>query len=185
MSTLYLEDKFKQALHSNDICEHVPTLRFYASKCQAVTEFGVRDGYSTIGLLSGYPQVMTSYDISSPGPFLELERTIKEAAACGITYKFIQQDVLVLPEIAPTDLLFIDTLHTYAQLSYELAVFSKSVRSYIIMHDTVSFAYRDEVRIPVGKAGLLPAIEDFVKTNPWKIESDYANCNGLMILTRN
>ena len=46
--------------------------------------------------------------------------------------------------IAPTDLMLLDTWHTYRQLSRELLVIPKSVRKALILHDTVTFAARDE-----------------------------------------
>lgn len=183
MPNSYFETKFNQALHSNDICEHVPTLRRYASLSRTITEFGVRDGFSTIGLLAGYPQFMTSYDISPPGSFLDLEQTIKEAQSLGISYQFIQQDVRSLAEIVPTDLLFIDTLHTYAQLRFELEHFAKYVQKFIILHDTVSFAHHDEIP-GTGKSGLIAAITDFLLDTDWEVGATYPNCNGLTILSK-
>ena len=43
-------------------------------------------------------------------------------------------------DIEETDLLFIDTLHTYDQLAAELARHGMKARRWIVLHDTTTFA---------------------------------------------
>lgn len=56
----------------------------------------------------------------------------------GTTFCFIQASTLDI-EIDETDLLFIDTQHTYAQLIAELRKHHSKVRRWIALHDTMIF----------------------------------------------
>ena len=99
------------------------------------------------------------------------------------------------------DLTFIDTWHVYAQLKRELEKFSKVTNKYIIMHDTTIDDYKGETirsgwnaevqsrqtGFPVDEInkGLLPAITEFVESNPnWRIREKFDNNNGLTVLER-
>lgn len=133
-----IAEKFKElCAASSDINEHLPTLRDYAAKCDTVTEMGVRWIVSTWAFLEGKPKRLTSYDIQHPAAYGGDIGVVQAAARnAGIAFNFHQADVLELESIAPTDLLFIDTLHTYGQLNLELEKFSAYVGKYIILHDT-------------------------------------------------
>lgn len=158
-----LEDRCRT---ESDINEHLPTLMKYAAKCQHVTEFGVRTGNSTVGLLAGKPKRLISYDIEMfPGAEL-----LKEVAD-GTDFTFHQANDLEI-EIEPTDLLFIDTDHKYEQLKAELALHAGRVRKYLIFHDTSEY-----------EGQLIPAIMEFLDVHKnWKVEERFYNNNGLMIL---
>ena len=155
---------------SSDICEHCTTLRELAGRCESVTEFGTRYGVSTIALLAGEPSRMVSYDIERKESVSWIER------ACEKTdYQFVLGDTLKIETIRPTDLLFIDTEHTYKQLKGELSRHGRQAKKHIVFHDTA------------GKTGnkLRPAINEFIAENPeWSIRRDFPNNNGLMVLSR-
>ena len=121
----------------------------------------------------------------------------EHATSAGIEYEFRRADVLMVNVIEETDLLFIDTLHTYAQLRGELAKHADRVRKngVIILHDTVTYGHQDEPMYShasplarptyAGKAGLLMAIDEFIDTNnKWRIELIRQNNNGLTVLRR-
>jgi hypothetical protein len=77
-------------------------------------------------------------------------------------------------EIEPTDLLFIDTDHTYVQCSQELRQHSYKVKKFIIFHDTTTYG-----------AELNKAIEEFLeKNNDWMLREKLLNNNGLTIIAR-
>lgn len=172
----------------SDINEHLQTLVDLAQGLDVV-EFGVRNGISTAALLLGAKSLI-SYDIEP--------RDVSKLQGLSYNFKFIQADDLEIPQI-DCDMLFIDTFHSYAQLFAELSHHADGVRKQIVMHDTRSvFSYSDQ-QIPEGKIsnlspsekqGLIPAIEDFLKTDKgngritkwWSLE--YYNNNGLFILTR-
>jgi beta-1,4-mannosyl-glycoprotein beta-1,4-N-acetylglucosaminyltransferase len=173
---------------SGDIYEHLPTLKKYAQECEHITEFGVRTGNSTWGLFAGLPKIMRSYDkFYCPA----VEKVATEASRKGINFTFEARDCLQI-EIEPTDLLFIDTKHSYDQLLAELRMHSSKVKKYIIMHDTVTFGHKSQdgeewdwkFKDNYSK-GLVDAINDFLAENKeWRIREIFENCNGLTIIER-
>ena len=163
-----------------DINEHLTTLHSYALQCNHITEMGVRNVVSTWAFLYAKPKTIISYDItSSENIFLAYEYAKKH----NIDFTFIQNNVLDI-KIAPTELLFIDTLHQYKQLKQELNLHSQYVSKYIIFHDTSKFGVIDELTGQAG--GLQPAIDEFLSTNSeWKLKERFTNNNGLTIIQRN
>lgn len=187
-----LEQLYNQESRTpSDINEHLCVLKTAAEKYKHITEFGVRAGSSTIGFLAGKPNKMISYDIIKHPNINVLERIAKNE---GIDYSFITADTREI-NIEKTDILFIDTLHTYKQLKTELMLHHMNVRKYIIMHDTVTFGIKDmdnvyntkDYNYPFLKnsTGLLAAINEFVNENiQWTIKHTLINNNGLTILYR-
>jgi cephalosporin hydroxylase len=162
----------------SDIWEHLELLARLSSLSDHVTEFGARHGTSTTALLFGRPQVVVSYD-ASPLPTLEvLAQAAREAS---VRFEFHQADVLNI-EIEPTDFLFIDTLHTYDQLTAELAKHAGKVRRFVALHDTSTFGDRGELS---GTVGLWPAVARFLRQSPeWALAFYMTNNNGLTVLER-
>ena len=191
-----VETQFK--IHSetpSDINEHLPAIYEYAKKCDHVTEMGVRWVCSSWALLRANPKKIVSYDIIKHP---NVQQLVDSSAEYGINFHFIEQDVLKA-DIEETDMLFIDTWHTYKQLFAELNMHAGKVKKYILFHDTVSFAFVDEstydyclsdiaLAMPSSeKQGLVPAIGDFMNTelgSCWEIDAVYENNNGLTILKR-
>jgi GT2 family glycosyltransferase len=160
---------------SSDINEHLLRLRTLASECEAVTEFGTRTANSTIALLAAQPTKLVSYDLCQ-----HADANIVYSMCGRTTLSLIERNVLDI-EIEPTDLLFIDTLHTFKQLSAELALHASKVRRYIVLHDTVTFGMVGED----GLLGLRPAVDQFLNLhNEWNIYEEWPNNNGLMVLAR-
>lgn len=163
--------------HPSDINELFPVLRKYAEECPHITEFGVRGVFSTYAFLAARPKRYIGYDIEYNG---NIEAAKTEAQSSGINFEFVKQDVLQA-DIEPTDLLFIDTLHTYKQLKAELARHSGKARKYILIHDVESFGRAGED----GGPGELQAIEEFLAVHPeWGVREHLRNSNGLMVLER-
>lgn len=80
-----------------------------------------------------------------------------------------------------TDLLMIDSLHTYAHAAAEMAMHHHRVRRYIVLHDTETFGQRGED----GGLGLWPAVEEFLAVHPeWRIRNRFYHDNGLTVLER-
>jgi predicted O-methyltransferase YrrM len=176
ISELNPEQVYATACNAVDIGEHIPTLARLSSG-KRVVEFGVRTGESTTGLLYGRPTALTSYDINPCGRIDELNEM---AGVMAIPFNFQVGNSLDVV-IEETDVLFIDTLHTEAQLSAELARHAPAVRECIVMHDTVTFGRTGED----GTGGLNRAIYLFLADNPdWYIETVYRNNNGLTVLRR-
>lgn len=160
-----------------DIFEHLPRLRALAREVNHVTEFGVRHGFgSTAAFLAAKPDKLVSYDLS-PCTNYDLF-----SLAAETPWVFLIGNSLDI-EIEETDLLFIDTYHSYTQLQQELRLHHENVRKYIALHDTVSFGHRGEDGcIP----GLLQAALDFVEEfkTVWRVKEHHLNNNGLFIMER-
>lgn len=165
----------------SDINEHLITLRYYADQCTHVTEFGVRKGVSTWAFLSSMAKRVVSVDVNHPDEFGGSLQEMRDASAeANIDFTFILADDLFI-ELEETDLLFIDSLHTYNHLKRELELHSNKARKYIIFHDTVHYG---DVGVDGGK-GIIPAIEEFInQDDKWEVKEVYVNNSGLIILER-
>lgn len=164
----------------SDINEHLEVLHELAKECDTITEVGVRSGVSTRAFLKARKK-LSCYDIEANSEVLKL---VEKAKATGIDVTFTQADILNI-ELKETDLLFIDTLHTYKQLKSELKLHSEKAKKYIAFHDTVTFGLKNEVNDGSEKQGLIPAIMEFMSENKnWKVKKFYTNNNGLTVLER-
>jgi len=198
-----IKKMYNTALHTpSDINEHLPVLRNYASKCSHITECGVRFVVSSwafaVGLLNRPGTRLVQVDPSnhpSIGVFGQM------AAECGLDVLYLQASDLECP-MEETDLLFIDTWHVYGQMKRELARWNRSVRKYIIMHDTTVDEWLGESLrggglniqeesmtsgFPLSEIcrGIWPAIEEFLQEHPeWSLEARFSHNNGLTILKR-
>ncbi len=176
----FLHSQFARAcMTATDICEHLPILREYAMACDHVTEMGVREGQSTLAFLLAQPKKLVCYDVDQCSKFTcDRLRTMQGRSELI----FIQGDVLKL-RIAETDLLFIDTIHTFVQLTMELKLHSNNTRKYIIVHDTTTFGARGE---DGNEKGLWNAVEEFLEEHKstWKLLERRENNNGLTVLER-
>lgn len=201
------DDKLSQQyeihrLAPSDINEHIPVLRQLARECSSVVELGVRNMVSTWGMLKGLsenpntPRFYLGIDLMYPPP--EKLRMAQEIARVhAITFEFWQASDMDI-DIDPVDLLFIDTLHTYCHLTYELEKFSPQIHKYIVMHDTSApwgdtddYGYHGNyseypAHIDRNKRGLWPAVVDFLERHPeWTLHDRRLNNHGLTILKRN
>lgn len=155
-----------------DINEHLPILKLYAKKSDIIYELGVRSIVSTWALLAGRPKKMVSVDIYHPSYYgARIEPVYEACQEEGIDFTFVQISSLDL-EIEETDLLFIDTIHTYEQVTAELNRHASKTKKFILLHDT---------ELPEMKKAVL----DFVDANKeWHIEEMKENNNGLTVLKR-
>ena len=173
-----LEERFQWLLKGNwDIVEHLEDIRKLAGNCSHITEFGTRRGVSTTALLCGLPKKLVCYDLEK---LPDVEELAALAADNGVEFEFNKKDTRTV-NIEKTDLLLIDTLHDCSQLRAELKN-AKKVSKYIIIHDTFTFGIVGQSK---GERGLLLAISEFLKSNPWKISKFKTNNNGLIVLEKN
>lgn len=186
INVITIETIFKVLCETqSDIHEHLPTLKKYAEKCETITEMGVCTAKSTYGFIAGKPKKLTSIDYrhpdeitGTPGVVDALYMVSKDN---NIDFNFILASTLEI-EIEETDLLFIDTLHTYHQLKKELELHGNKAKKYIIFHDTTNCEFKDE---DGGDIGIWLAITEFLTENQnWTIHKRYTNNNGLTILKR-
>jgi len=191
---LDLEQKVNELYQTpSDINEHFPAIIEYGRKCETITEMGVRWIVSTWGWLACAPKKLVCYDLHDPSKWGgDIQSVYDTAAAYNLNFEFKIADVLRL-EIEETDLLFIDTWHTYDQLKAELKLHAGKVKKYICFHDTTSYGYIDEnpghENSWEGKTsgkGIWPAIEEFLeeKKEEWKLVHRYMHNNGFTIIKR-
>lgn len=170
---------------------HLPRLRHLARGLELAQEFGVKRAASSAALLLGAEHVI-SYDIVETKEARALEQ------AAGTRWSYCLQDSRVAP-VTPCELLFIDSLHTFAQLDAELRRHAESVRRWIVFHDTVTFGsigaegetgrhlwtYTPGASVPAGALGIRPAIDALMARDPtWYIRAHYTDSHGLLVLER-
>jgi len=166
----------------SDIHQHLPLLKEYASKCKTVTEFGFRTAYSCAALLMGKPKHAVSYDILDNWDGVKYPEYFTPLVPKGVDWKFVQANTLLI-DIAPTEFLFVDTLHTKTQLAKELKRHASKVSRFIGFHDTISFGHYGE---DGSSGGLMDSINEFLENNQeWTIVEHKTNNNGLTIIGRN
>jgi GT2 family glycosyltransferase len=164
--------------HASDTNDLFPTFRSYARECAHVTEFGVRGVFTTWAFLAGRPKRMISYDIEyNPN----IEGAKKEALRAEISFEFRQENTLETT-IEPTDLLFIDTTHTYLHLKVELERHAGKVGKWIMIHDSETFGETGQDGTSPGEKA---AITEFLVAHPEWIQKEHMTIsNGLTILER-
>jgi hypothetical protein len=175
-----LESEYNKARNViSDINENVHILYDLAKECTHVTEMGVRTGVSTRALLYSGVNKLISYDLNLDP---KVESLFKYARSIGRDAEYIKADVLKI-EIEETDLLFIDTYHTYSQLKQELQLHGNKARKYLAFHDTMTFGLTGENTNE--RNGLLSAIIEFIIKNPhWRFKVYKTNNNGFTVLER-
>lgn len=196
-----IKQKYENACaQRSDINEHLPTLLKYAKQVKHITEMGVRDVVSTWAFLMANPHNLKCIDIVKSPNINEMLLISNQEK---LTVEFIEGDTTKI-EIEETDLLFIDTLHTYTQLKKELELHAGKVKRFIIFHDVVTYGHKPEpshfqthagvvaqhekvlANYKKDDKGLLPAIQEFLTLNPqWEIVEHCLNNNGLMVIERN
>jgi hypothetical protein len=170
-----LVEKYKKAAATpSDIYKHIPILYKYASECKHITEFGTRKVVSSWAFAYSKPEKIILYDINHDE---NIDVFLKVCNDNRIVAEFKKEDTKQAV-IENTDLLFIDTLHTYEQVKAELRNHTM-VKKYIILHDTSTFGEIGHG----GSRGIKFAILEFLKDNDnWLIEYETDDNNGLMIL---
>lgn len=166
-------------LHSSDTSAHLPLLEFLASLCSHVTEFGFRQGFSASAFIAGCPGKVVSYDIQTYN-----EVSVLKNMDLPCEWEFRRANTIDPNlEIAETDLLYIDTLHTYDQVKQELSLHVGKVRRFLVFHDTYSHG---EMSLDVpGEIGITKAINEFLDNNPeWHKVYEVTFNHGLTVLEK-
>jgi len=213
---LDLENKIESiSKKPSDINEHILNMISYAKDCNHITEMGVRGIISTWAWMYAlsekketqqsllkkfyqwsynkiFKKKLISYDIQNPAKFnASIQDVYDTAKAYKLNFEFHEKNVLDV-EIENTDLLFLDTWHSYKQLKAELNLHAKKVNKYIIFHDTTTYANFDEGYYknwgkdwePEG-IGIWKAIEEFLNSSKnWKLHKRYIHNNGLTVIKR-
>lgn len=172
VATIQMEMLSKYGM--SDISAHLPFLEFLSSKCNHVTEFGTRNCNSVSAFIAGCKGIVESYDIEE-----SQEVRFLQSIDLPCTWLFRRRSTITPGlEINQTDLLFLDTVHTYDHITQELNMHHTKVNRWICCHDTFSY----EVNKPPG---ILTAITDFIQMNKeWKIVYHVDFNHGLTLLEK-
>lgn len=204
-SSSLLENLYKRALTDpSDVRDHIEDHARLARECEVVLEVGVRDMVSTWGMLWGLAhneKTVKKYigvDLSFPTG-VTWRHFLLSCETAHVDCVFLDQnDMSLVPaDIGPVDMLFIDALHTYSHVMYELTTFHNQVRKYIALHDTsapwgdVDEPYSGDYSeypawIDKTKRGVFTAVLDFLAMHPteWVMTFRKKNSNGYTLLER-
>jgi hypothetical protein len=152
-----------------------------AKECNHITEMGVNEVNSSWAFLKARPKKLVCIDITFSYAYkrvnfedhiwLESLKALSKKENVDLT--LIEDDTTKI-EIEETDLLFIDTKHTYQHLKKELNLHANKVKKYIAFHDTVLFPELNN------------AIIEFLETNRnWTIYKNIKTNPGLLIIKNN
>ena len=159
-----------------DMHEHLPWISELTSECKHATELGVGYAQSTRGFLRQDVE-LHSYEIS---PYEVTTQFFTEARSAGRNVTLHVCSTLET-EIAPTDIMLVDSYHSYEQVKSELDLHADKVSKYILFHDTELFGARGQG----GEEGVWKAIQEFLDTNPqWQLVERRINCNGMTLIKR-
>jgi glycosyltransferase involved in cell wall biosynthesis len=168
------EDAFNHVKEiPRDLDQHMPKLKELAEQVDHVTEFSGRRE-SAVALLAGLPKTLISHNGEPDALLKRLESLPLE----GTNFKLM--DSLYAKEIEKTDLLFLDTEHTFDRLLTELLQFgSQSTKRFIVMHDTQIHGEKGSD----GGRGLLDAVATFLTEFPeWSVIYHTVEQYGLTVL---
>ena len=156
----------------SDINQHIEIMHKYANECEHITEFGVRTGVSTWAWLASRAKTVRCFDIQNVSNNLKFHYESAKETKKDFTFTCVDTAADKL-DIEETDLLFIDTNHTYEQCSKELKIHGHKVRKYLVFHDTTLCP------------DLNKAIDEFLKDNlNWKVKEIFTHNNGLTVLEK-
>ena len=192
------------ATYRRDLDTHAATLMDLASQCQHVTEMTKRRE-STAFLLAGItrkpacqdegcrtgckrdcntPVTMISFQEERDSLITYLQDAVKTSPGKQITWTDHATSLREIPTwVHETDMLFIDTVHSYERANAELKQFGKQVRKFIVFHDTATRG--NGLKGEDGGKGILHAIREFLGDNPeWFIKSHTELQYGLTVLSK-
>lgn len=163
-----LQQKLNQ-LHHTDIACHLNYMSELSRNCTHVTEFGTRSIVSAWAWLKGGPEKIICYDIKDPNEYVSgsKEEFSRACVAHDVEFVFKKESTTEAETIEDTDLLFIDTIHTYDQVSKELDMHAHKTKKYLCGHDTEIEEVRD-------------AFDHYVKNKRFKKIYDESCCNGFI-----
>ena len=181
---------------ASDINEHLLQQRLLAQRCKSILQIGVASFMPTwaffLGLTSGSSYIAIDHRIEPDG----VSEVFEIAADRGIDAQFLEQDNIAIDQEG-FDMVFIDGIHTYAQVTYELYQLAPYTWKYLTLHDSSGpWGEADDLRytgdrseypewINKTKRGVWPAISDFLAINPdWRLKQRKTNNNGFTILER-
>lgn len=168
--------KSKEDWKINAIVKDFDVLTSLAKTVDSITELGVRRCFSAYAWLLGQPKKFVGVDISRWPEWDQLE---KDVEGTDIELELIVANDIEV-ELEETDLLFIDSLHTYDHVTKQLELHADKAKKYIVFHDALDFDGKPaQVHLDLG---VYNAIMDFLdKTEEWKVIEHIRPCQVLII----
>jgi len=185
------EDLVNRLFKYTDINEHYPLLFSISEQCDSIVELGGISRFETSWIFAlSNPKSLITVD---PDPSCVTTDHFKELNKyChnnGVNHSHQISDTRTVC-FEPTDLLFIDSIHTADHVKAELLAHSFYVNKYIILHDTSVYGEFGEYGVTIGGIfnrvpGIKIGINEFLQVdNSWKIIYEYGHNNGLTVLAR-
>lgn len=171
------EREYNLACKSNtDINEHLPWISELTSECEHATELGVGYAQSTRAFLR-HDIEMHSYEIEVDPV---TQKYFDEAIAAGRRVTLHVEDTR-LATIDPTDIMLVDSYHSYEQVKCELERHADKVKKYILFHDTELYGLTGQGH----ERGINAAIYEFLRSHPeWEMVEKRKNNNGMTLIKR-
>lgn len=175
-----LDELYAEACNKvSDVFMHCPTIREFASRCQHVTELGLNSSGVCISIMAGQPPMFIAYG-KNQNIIDALAKKLPESA--GRTHLKVRIGDPLSIQIEQTEMLVLDTYHSYSQLKQELLKHAGSVTKYLVIVSSYAFASRGE---DGNSPGIMDAVLEFLeKNNHWEIVFNERKNNGLLILQR-
>ena len=147
----------------------------YVQECDSFTEFGICQGSTLAAALFTQPSRVRAYDIDLKwyDDVSNLFETFSQEHR--IDFKVFEEDTSSCKVIESTDMLHVDSLHTYNHAFAELKRHAHQVKKYIVFHDT-TYA-----------PGIYKAIEEYITKHDssWKIIERFKPAVGYTVIERN
>ena len=200
----------------SEINEHLPIIKEHSSMCSSVMSLSLGDIGTTYSILYGLHS-SSNHSLSSlssnPGResfpmergrmYIGADYHFSKLRGCYPLIELIELDknelsidnIIKIDSLPKIDLLFIDSIHTYCHVCYQLETYSHFISKYIILHDTANpWGFNDDITYTGdlseyhpsydrNKFGVWPAIEDFLNVHKeWNLKTRLYNNHGLVIL---
>jgi hypothetical protein len=169
--------KQHEQAHGHDYCWQHDAMQKLMKKCDTYRELGTHQGASAAAACLMNPSAVTLVDISFEKwrPFESIFRTYCEEN--NISFD-VQEKSSTDPSTAkPVDLLLIDSNHQPAHLVNELNLHAKTVKKYIVLHDTSRLFGKVDDR-------LWQVVNGFINNgiNPWIVQERCTDNVGYTVL---
>ena len=119
--------------------------------------------------------------VLSNAAYPQLSQAAIDAAIAGGRRVTLHVEDTRTSTIAPTDIMLVDSYHSYEQVKIELDRHASSVSKYILFHDTTLFGDTGQG----GEAGVWPAVQEFLDVHSeWQLVERRTNNNGMTLIKR-
>ena len=146
--------------------------------CNSYLELGTHQGATAACAILQNPKSVQLVDID----FTKYNKFLKPIAEqyCkdnNIALNIVEDDSSKNTTTSAADFLLIDSRHIASHMTAELKTHSKNISKHILAHDT----HRQHGKV---NTSLYTVLENFCKTNPWKVVERNTTAEGYTLLER-